>query len=148
MRIVIPGIASDGCINGRAVLRKAKGSRRFTIGKSDEYTSYMDRVALAAKQQMVRDGPPCFEAMLGVSMWVFHPKARRPDSLPGIPRDVVPNLDVDSVVKAVLDGLQQAGVYDDDARIMTLEVNKRLDREDPRVEVEVFELRYKSVTGD
>lgn len=46
--------------------------------------------------------------------------------------------DVDNPIKGILDALQAAGVFADDAQVIGVEVEKHVDPERPRVEVDVF----------
>ena len=48
--------------------------------------------------------------------------------------------DVDAPLKAVLDAMEAAGLYDDDCRAVELLARKRYDKENPRIEVSVFRL--------
>jgi Holliday junction resolvase RusA-like endonuclease len=45
--------------------------------------------------------------------------------------------DVDAPVKSTIDALERAGVFDNDGRVVSVTASKHLDRERPRVELEV-----------
>ena len=85
------------------------------------------RAYRAAAQFARRSDRDAITGRLHVRLNLYPPDARRRD--------------VDNSCKATLDALAHAGVYGDDSQIDYLEVVRcAIDREQPRVEVEVVEL--------
>lgn len=128
--LVRPGL---GRINGRAVLQQRRGGKR-AIGKSDAYRSYCAEVSFAAAAQLGQVG--CFRGgLLGVAVTFYVESVRHLEAIPeGF---LLADLDVDASIKATLDGLQQGGLLDDDARVVELHARKRVDKARPRVAVAV-----------
>jgi len=71
---------------------------------------------------------PRHEGRIAVSITIHAPDNRRRD--------------IDNVCKGLLDGLQHAGVYDDDSQIDRLQIERgAVDKERPRVEVAITSMR-------
>lgn len=97
-------------VNGRTLL-SAKGR------------AYRDSVAWAVAGKGARYG----SQRISVEVIAYMPDARRRD--------------LDNLFKGVLDGLAHAGVYDDDSQIDKLSIWRLgIDREDPRVTVDIMPL--------
>jgi Holliday junction resolvase RusA-like endonuclease len=132
-RFTIPG-APRG--KGRPRFTRAGGfPRAFTDEKT---ASYENLVALAARQG--RSGVPAFNGPLTVTITFYLQRPKR------APRRVVhpaTRPDLDNLVKAVLDGCNQAGIWMDDAQVVELRAGKRYG--DPRCEVEIASMAAPSL---
>lgn len=81
---------------------------------------YRERVALAWLETIDRT---LGGAELRVTAWVYPPDRRRRD--------------LDNILKALLDALQYAGVYDDDSQIVALSLERREVREGGEILVQI-----------
>lgn len=122
---------------GWAAINRKTATRSFNL--SERYLAFRDTVIAAVRQarvdgQLPQECPSWKRIGLGVSE--YWPTQYRSDPLlRGLPRG-----DIDSPLKGVLDGLQKAEVYKDDAHITEMVVCKYLDAASPRVEVELWEV--------
>jgi len=89
-----------------------------------ERTKSWEAQVKAAARLAMRDRPP-LEGPVGVELWLFRGDKRRADA--------------DNMEKAVLDACNRI-VWLDDAQVMDMHRYKRLDREQPRAVVLVWEL--------
>lgn len=97
--------------------------------------SYENLVALAASQALQADGRGAFDGPLILRVEFFLP---RPKSAPR--RITVPckKPDLDNLIKAVMDGMNQAGVWVDDSRVVCL-MSRKDYGPDPRAVVDLRE---------
>lgn len=96
----------------------------------DKTASYENLVAMAASQAH-RGQPPLDGPLTVTALFVI----QRPKSAPRRVTLPATKPDLDNMVKAVLDGCNQAGVWADDSRVV--EITARKIYGDPRCEVEI-----------
>ena len=101
---------------------------------SKQYRTFLDGIRYAALQAKIPLPVPC--STVGVSVVAYWPRRHRQSGLEGVPYG-----DVDAPIKGVLDGLEKAGVYTNDACVLALTVHKKYDAAHPRVEVEIWEMK-------
>lgn len=109
LRIEIPGNPWRGAINRRDRAGVTRDGRLFNR-KQAGFTAYQDEVALWARQAIQAQGQRFGPALVQVSIVLGVPDRRRRD--------------IDGPVKAILDGLTAAGVWDDDSLVWDLRVRK------------------------
>lgn len=116
MRITLPWPPSVNhywrAVNGRNILSK----------DGREYRSMV--ISISHSERWLRFIP---SARLGVLIVTYQPDNRRRD--------------IDNILKAVLDAMGHAAVYDDDSQIDELSIARGpVDKSNPRVEVEIVSL--------
>lgn len=136
VRITIPGNPGDGAVNAarRAYVTTSRKSGR-TIAKTKKSKSaqtYEQRARVACMRatgdrESVRGAPT-----VRVTIHAFWPRQRHLSGTEDLALG-----DVDAVIKAALDALEKSRIIDDDARVIEVVARKSIDRENPRVEVDV-----------
>ncbi len=127
LAFTISGSPGDGGING--AYRTGKNGRRFKTSTSRRFA---DRARIAAGNAHVVVGRPKVR-VCSVAIRSYWPRRRH---LAGC-TDLAMG-DVDAPVKAVLDSLEAAGILEDDALVREVRASKYLDKDNPRIEVEVY----------
>ena len=128
--VVIEGNPGDAAANR---------SRRIGRGgsyKSARLKSFERRAAMAFGQLPRGVGrlmPLLVSGRLRVHVHAYWPRRRHLDGTEALALG-----DVDAPLKATLDALERAGVFDDDARVVELRARKNWDKARPRIEVEVY----------
>lgn len=120
----------DGRINGRFEINAINRAGHSTLRKSVRYRSYVEHVAHACRGRCER-----FDSGLCSVSMVFYWPTQDHETLGRNAK--YPRGDVDASIKATLDGLQLAGVIDDDARVVEVRARKAYDRARPRVEITI-----------
>lgn len=119
--LVIEMNPADLAVN--AAFRSGKDRRgRTNVRKSDRYADARARVGEAAMLRALELGLEPFSGPVSVTLRTFW-GARE--------------VDVDAPIKGALDALQDAGIYADDAQVITVLAVKARDPERPRIELEV-----------
>lgn len=108
------------------------------------WRSVKGRVLISAEGRAYRDGTesiaidrakPFHDARLGVSIRAYSPDLRKRD--------------LDNMLKAPLDALTYAGMWDDDSQIDQLSIARAgIDRRNPRLEVRIWTLDQVSAESD
>ncbi len=133
LEIFVPG---DPVAKGRPRVTSIAGpARTYTPAKTRNYEQL---VALAASQSFT---PPQLDGP--IEIWV-RAVVRRPKSRPKKYRHPDKRPDLDNYVKSVLDGIQQAGVWRDDAQVCRIVATKEYPRDDsdrPGVHVTIQTMR-------
>ena len=139
LSFTIPGNPGDGAVNAvwRSRVVPARGKKPATVStyKSDKGKAFAALAhrrcvaAFAAKYGTHGDVP----AEISVVIRCHWPRKRHLDGTTTLPFG-----DVDACIKAVLDSLEDAGLVDDDARVRRVSCEKYLDKDNPRIEVEVW----------
>lgn len=104
----------------RVTLRPGRRATAYTPGRTK---AYEQEVALAARQAMGRRAP--LAGPVGLELWLYRATMHRADA--------------DNMEKACTDAMNGI-IYLDDAQIVECHRYKRLDRENPRAEVRVWEV--------
>ena len=89
-------------------------------------------LAYTARQALSKNGMGPFSGPVGAEIWFYF--SRKKDNHPGRIRK-----DLDNFTKSVLDGLEKGGVFKHgDHQVIDLTTHKRVDNENPRVEVKII----------
>lgn len=107
-------------------MRIGNGVRTYT---DQETAAYENLVAIAARAELM--GEPGFEGAVRLSVVATFP---RPKTCKRAQPSVRP--DLDNVVKAILDGLNQSGIWRDDAQVCELTATKAYGKPECVVTVE------------
>lgn len=130
----IPVPPEEGRINRRNTI--FRNGSRVRVGKAAGYASFVTQVAYHCQRARAQQGVATIRTgALDVWITLFVGSIRR-RRLPGV---AVPILDVDAPIKGVLDGMARGGVFDDDARVVSLSVKKcfPIPPQAPGIQVEV-----------
>ena len=125
IRIVVPGPSPRK--NARAIVR----GRHVKAKRTREWTKKLHSAWLRLRASS--DTPKINSGRWSVSITIYESRVRHLDV-------AVPLGDVDSSITIVLDGLQDIGLLDDDARIIEVMARKRYSLgTPPRVEIELWQ---------
>jgi Holliday junction resolvase RusA-like endonuclease len=131
LRITVPGVPVPW---GRSGLRVVAGhAQSYTPAKTRSHEAWVRLhaiEAMAGKPGFPIDGP----VGMTLTFYLTRPPSRRK-------RDLYPDRkpDLDNLTKAVLDGLEKAGVFTNDSRIVGC-ASRKVYGEPPRTEIEVEEM--------
>lgn len=133
-----PGLAAINAAK-RATIVRRKGKSIPSTRPSDKAKAFKARASEALKIARVRDPHAWLNVdslpQMRIEVTAYWPRCRHlPDT------GELAFGDVDAPLKAVLDAMETAGLYDDDCRAVELLARKRYDKDNPRIEVSVFRL--------
>jgi len=98
----------------------------------EQAVAWERELAYTARQALSKNGMGPFSGPVGAEIWFYF--SRKKDNHPGRIRK-----DLDNFTKSVLDGLEKGGVFKHgDHQVIDLTTHKRVDNENPRVEVKII----------
>ena len=124
--VVIEGNPGDAAANGARRIGRGGGYKSARL-KSFERRARVAIIEVMSQAAMLP--APAYR----VHVHAYWPRRRHLDGTEALALG-----DVDAPLKATLDALERAGVFDDDARVVELRARKSWDKARPRIEVEVY----------
>lgn len=120
-KLILPGVVpSVNHMYRNAVVR----GRRIRI-KTPRAKEFYEMLIILSRSWMKANGWNTTMGKVIVRMWFYYPDGRRRDS--------------HNALKILMDGLEEAGIYEDDKTALPRIMDYEVDRKNPRVEIE-FEL--------